>query len=74
MLYSNRSVSTDFFWECCPPFELTPMLGTLDPKETRKLKVSFVPHLASVYQIKAICHYGVKYNRNKIMKLEGTGK
>lgn len=74
MLFYNRSVSTGFHWECSPPFEITPVMGTLDPKETCKLKVSFLPHLATVYQVKTICHYGEKYSKNKIMKLEGTGK
>jgi hypothetical protein len=68
------SVPTDFHWECSSPFIIEPPAGTLNAKETYKLKVSFAPPSAKVYQVIAICHYGEKYHISKTMKLHATGK
>lgn len=51
-------LSTKFSWNVSKPFEITPSLGTLQPKSSISLYALFNPSLATIYQASAVCHYG----------------
>ncbi len=67
----SRTMPISFHWECKAPFQITPLNGTLNPRESVKIQATFRPSLACIYKDLAVCHYNEEYAEK--IHLEGTG-
>ena len=54
----SRDLPTFFTWESPSPFQMLPTTGLLEPGQACRIKVTFQPLMATIYNVQATCWYG----------------
>ncbi|XP_008823962.1 cilia- and flagella-associated protein 65 isoform X2 [Nannospalax galili] len=65
---------TFFTWEVPNPFQILPTTGLLEPGLACKIKVTFEPLMAVIYEAEAMCCYGKGSKQKRIIQLQAAGK
>nr|XP_033800998.1 cilia- and flagella-associated protein 65 [Geotrypetes seraphini]XP_033800999.1 cilia- and flagella-associated protein 65 [Geotrypetes seraphini]XP_033801000.1 cilia- and flagella-associated protein 65 [Geotrypetes seraphini] len=73
-IHNTGELQTDFKLEAPEYFILLPASGRLEPKEKCKIKVVFKPQKAMPHEVKAVCQYGVQWNKQKSIYLLSLAK
>ena len=64
-------LDTEFSWDICKPFQISPQKGVLGPKSSVNMNATFCPTFAHVYTAIAVCTYGTDIKA--ALQLDGVG-
>ncbi|KAF6113167.1 cilia and flagella associated protein 65 [Phyllostomus discolor] len=67
-------LATFFTWEFSSPFQMLPTEGLLEPGQACRVKVTFQPLMAVIYEVQATCWYGEGSKQKSSIQLQATGK
>ena len=69
-----RDLSTFFTWESPSPFQMLPTAGLLEPGQACRIKVTFQPLMAVIYDAQATCWYGDGSKQKSSIQLQAVGE
>ena len=69
-----RDLSTFFTWESPSPFQMLPTAGLLEPGQACRIKVTFQPLMAVIYDAQATCWYGDGSKQKISIQLQAVGE
>ncbi|XP_037379967.1 cilia- and flagella-associated protein 65 [Talpa occidentalis] len=61
-------------WEFPNPFQMLPTTGLLEPGQSSRIKVTFQPLMAIIYEVQASCWYGERGQQKCSIQLQAVGK
>eukprot|EP00069_Balaena_mysticetus_P020997 bmy_13368T0 len=65
---------TFFTWESPSPFQMLPTTGLLEPGQACRIKVTFQPLMAIIYDVQATCWYGEGSKQKSSIQLQAVAK
>ncbi|XP_027821002.2 cilia- and flagella-associated protein 65 isoform X5 [Ovis aries] len=65
---------TFFTWESPSPFQMLPTTGLLEPGQACRIKVTFQPPMAVIYEAQATCWYGEGSKQKSGIQLQAVAK
>ncbi|XP_023385489.1 cilia- and flagella-associated protein 65 [Pteropus vampyrus] len=65
---------TFFTWEFSSPFQMLPTSGLLEPGQACRIKVTFQPLMAVIYNVQATCWYGERSKQKNSIQLQAAAK
>ena len=71
---SPRDLPTFFTWESPSPFQMLPPMGLLEPGQACRVKVTFQPPMAVIYEAQATCWYGEGSKQKSSIQLQAVGE
>ena len=69
-----RDLPTFFTWESPSPFQMLPPMGLLEPGQACRVKVTFQPPMAVIYEAQATCWYGEGSKQKSSIQLQAVGE
>lgn len=69
-----RDLPTFFTWESPSPFQMLPITGLLEPGQACRIKVTFQPPMAVIYEAQATCWYGEGSKQKSGIQLQAVGE
>ncbi|KAB0379834.1 hypothetical protein FD755_007618 [Muntiacus reevesi] len=73
-LENAGDLSTFFTWESPSPFQMLPTTGLLEPGQACRIKVTFQPLMAVIYDAQATCWYGDGSKQKSSIQLQAVAK
>ncbi|XP_023578883.1 cilia- and flagella-associated protein 65 isoform X2 [Octodon degus] len=65
---------TFFTWEFPSPFQICPTTGLLEPGLACRVRVTFQPLIAVIYEVQAMCWYGEGSRQKSSIRLQAVAK